>query len=87
MGKRRVGIVGYGALGKFLYNKLTTDDSVKNDYEIAFVWNRSIERLGVLDESIVCRDLEDFPKFSADIIVEVCHPKVSVEWGPKFLKV
>jgi predicted dinucleotide-utilizing enzyme len=37
--KKRVGIVGYGSLGKHLVTALLENPACA-DYELAFVWNR-----------------------------------------------
>lgn len=70
---RRVGIVGFGRLGepihlralrvcnccwlgKFLYDEI----SQKSDYEVAFVWNRTEEKMrGVVGEELILQDLAD----------------------------
>jgi len=43
--KTRVGIVGFGDLGQFLA-KAILEAPTTNDLEIAFVWNRTRERIG-----------------------------------------
>jgi aspartate dehydrogenase len=89
--RRRVGIVGCGSLGKYLIHAITTDATVAAALEIAFVWNRSAERVAELGEAAVplaarCADLATFPDFRADVIVEVCHPDVTAQWGAAFLQ-
>ena len=37
----RVGIVGFGALGQYIYRALVLDAAKKIDAEICFIWNRS----------------------------------------------
>ena len=70
--KRRVGIVGYGHLGKFLTKAISNHENL----ELAFVWNRSksaFEGSG-LDPNLILENLEDCDKKNADLIVEVSHP-------------
>ncbi|GIX77945.1 putative L-aspartate dehydrogenase [Caerostris extrusa] len=67
--KRRVGILGYGNLGKFLASKIIES----NSYQLAFIWNRS-NLCGKLDESVdssfILSDINDFKTKKPDIIVE-----------------
>ena len=81
--RRRIGIVGYGSLGRFLVARL----GEHADLELAFVWNRSVDRLDDVPPSLRCERLDDVARFSPDIIVEVCHPGVSAEWGAAWLRV
>ena len=69
----RIGILGYGNLGKYLYEELST----LPNFEIAFIWNRTRSKL--IDDKIPAEkilenisDLENFnPK--ADLIIEVAQ--------------
>lgn len=89
--KRRVGIVGCGSLGQYLINAINSDAAAASALEIAFVWNRDFSKVLALGSAVPssahCRSLDDIAEFSADIIVEVCHPDVSAKWGVKFLQV
>jgi aspartate dehydrogenase len=54
---------------------------------VAFVWNRSVEKLrveGKVPEALILENLDDFAAFGADIIAEVCHPDISLTHGAKF---
>ena len=72
--KRRIGIVGYGHLGKFL-----TDAVLKSPHlELAFVWNRTkaaFENSG-LYPNLILANLEECGQTKPDLIVEVSHPTV-----------
>lgn len=81
MERRRVGIVGFGHLGRFLYHSLK--DS--KNFQVAFVWNRTLSVLDEVEEKLVLRDLSDFRKKPADIIVEVAHPDITKAFGIDFL--
>lgn len=87
--RRRVGIVGFGSLGQFLAEKILTDAKASAAFELAFVWNRSPDKVDAfvpaLPDGVKCRDLADFPKYGADVIVEVSHPDVTRAWGAAFL--
>ena len=84
--KRRVGIVGYGKLGKFLAQAIQ-ESELKNTYELSFVWNRDPNKIGkeIPTEKIITK-LSDFQQHPSDLIVEVAHPIVSQQWGVAFLE-
>ena len=85
---RRVGILGYGALGQYLVDAISGGDAAASSAcEIAFVWNRSPEKLDKLPALLRCTDLSDVSRFSPDLIVEVCHPGLLAEWGAHLLTV
>lgn len=84
---RRVGIVGFGKLGHYLVDAIVKGDAP--GLGVAFVWNRSPER--VAESKLVradqhCRDLSEFARFEPDLIVEVAHPEVTREFGPRFVR-
>ena len=82
--KRRIGIVGYGHLGKFLTNAILNHENL----ELVFVWNRSksvFDGSG-LDQNLILENLEDCDKKNADLIVEVSHP-IIVEKVSFFLQI
>lgn len=81
--KIRIGIVGFGHLGQYLYDAIKEHD----DYEIAFVWNRTLENLkGKIPANFVLDDLAQFATRNPDLVVEVAHPSISVQYGPMFLE-
>ena len=89
--RRRVGIVGFGALGQFLVRALLTNPSVAALYELVFVWNRSPQKIQestdpVVPSELVLFDLADFASRKADIVVEVSHPIIYKEFGKQFLE-
>jgi aspartate dehydrogenase len=86
--KRRVGIVGYGSLGKFLYDKITKDEKAQQSLEVAFVWNRTPQKCrdDGIPENLILEDLDQFTTRPVDIIVEVAHPQITVLYGERFLK-
>eukprot|EP00605_Chrysophyceae_sp_TOSAG23-4_P000002 GSChrysophyteH1.ASY1.ANO1.2.1 assembled CDS len=83
MTKLSVGILGFGALGKHMYDTIKNDASVAQFFEISFVWNRSADVLEVLPVKERCDDLNEVPLKGADIVVEVCHPSISVAIATK----
>ncbi|CAH1801390.1 unnamed protein product [Owenia fusiformis] len=81
--KRRIGVVGFGSLGQYLVEEI----QARPELELAFVWNRSKETMQQkLDERLILNDLSKFSERNADIIVEVCHPKISEQYGESFLE-
>lgn len=82
--KRRVGIVGYGHIGKYLVEEILKRD----DLELSFVWNRTSEALrNKIDDRYILEDLSSFAERTPDLIVEVAHPSITVEFGESFLDV
>jgi len=81
---KRIAVVGYGNLGKYLVQKIL--DANKNDMELVFVWNRSEITDQSLDSKYILKDLNEFDKYEVDIIIEVAHPKITENYGDKFLK-
>jgi len=86
---RSIGILGCGSLGEFLIRNILSNPSL--NLTLAFAWNRSPNRLdlliqqGLIPASARCDDLSTCSRFNADIIIEVCHPDVTKEWGSKLL--
>ncbi|CAL1270354.1 unnamed protein product [Larinioides sclopetarius] len=81
--KRRVGILGYGNLGKFLATKIIES----SNFELAFVWNRTKVVLEECIESCVVLDnISDFKSRTPDIVVEVAHPSVTKNYGKRILE-
>jgi predicted dinucleotide-utilizing enzyme len=79
----RVGIVGFGSLGQYLYNEI----SRIKEYEISFIWNRTAEKMiGQVPPELILRDLTQFHTRSPHIIIEVAHPSIVAEYGPLFLQ-
>ena len=77
----RVGIVGYGALGRYLAKEVEAREGL----ELVWVWNRS--PVPDLPVQLVLGDLGQCDKGDPDLIVEVAHPDVTKEFGAKFLEV
>ncbi|CAN9505714.1 unnamed protein product [Ophioblennius macclurei] len=81
----RIGVVGYGHLGKFLAEKILRDGRALG-LTLAFVWNRNSDKLkGLVPAELILSDLSTFADRRCDVIVEVCHPQIVKEFGPKFL--
>lgn len=81
--RRRIGIVGFGRLGKYLWERIQSCDNL----EVAFVWNRTIEQvMETIPMDQVLENLDDFALRSPDLIVEVAHPSITAKYGAAFLQ-
>lgn len=85
--KRRIGLVGFGKLGQFIADAVVNDATIRENYELAFVWNRNAAAMdGAVPSELQLADLGDFASRSPDVIVEVAHPAISRDYGTKFLE-
>ncbi len=82
--KTRIGVVGYGFIGRHLCQAL--QDNPDWGLELAFVWNRDANKLAALPAGRALPDLGRVNERGADLIVECAHPQVSVEYGAAFLR-
>ncbi|WP_419907998.1 aspartate dehydrogenase domain-containing protein [Hoeflea sp.] len=78
----RVGIIGCGFIGSTLANRVIASDGA---LELAFVHNRTADRLSAFDPSLHLSDLAAFYTCDPDLIVEASHPVVTAEHGTAFL--
>jgi predicted dinucleotide-utilizing enzyme len=81
---RRVGIVGYGKLGKYLADALLNDRAP--GHELAFVWNRDPAKLAGVPSALRLDQLTDAHTRQPDLIVEVAHPTITWHHGERFLQ-
>ena len=86
--KRRIGFIGYGKVAAFLIQKIL-DQGNSVGVELAFVCDlfapEIVANSAEIPEECKARDLSDFEKFKADLIVEAAHPNVSKEYGARIL--
>ncbi|XP_071789928.1 aspartate dehydrogenase domain-containing protein-like [Asterias amurensis] len=81
---RRIGIVGFGHLGQFLFKSIQESE----DFDIAFVWNRTASALKEsVPQQFILENLAGFAERKPDLIVEVAHPLISSQYGEAFLAV
>ncbi|NRA44984.1 MAG: DUF108 domain-containing protein [Oligoflexales bacterium] len=84
--RKKIGILGYGKLGKFLANEFLNDPKLNKKAEICFIWNRTPIAKEDLDPRLTAiEELVELTRYSPDLIVEVAHPAVVKNWGPLFL--
>ena len=80
----RIGIVGFGLIGSYVYEQISTRPELGLD--VAFVHNRSPEKVAHLPSEVVLDDLEDFARRDPDLVVELAHASVTVAHGASFLR-
>lgn len=80
---KRIGIIGFGFIGRYIYEQISSGHVP--GLEVAFVWNRSSARLKGLPAELILADLDDFQQFSPDLAVEMCHPAISKKYGERLL--
>ena len=81
--KRRIGIIGFGFIGRHIYEQIS--QGLVPGVDVAFVWNRSQKRIRDIPRESVLTDLDRFQQFSPDLLVEMCHPDISKQYGERFL--
>ena len=69
---KRLGLAGFGFIGRFLYDRLADSEDIK----VAAVWNRNPEKLSGLEPDIICPRLEELGARELDLVVEAAHPEV-----------
>lgn len=84
MTKKRVGLVGFGFIGRKVFERVTADGG--GPLEIAFVHNRSAEALRDVPAALRLDDLADFERFTPDLVVEMAHPSYTQQWGERILR-
>src|SRR5262249_54306685 len=82
-GFMRIGIVGFGFIGKHLYQRLM--QGAEPGLSVAFVWNRSPGKIAGVPLGLILRDLAEATEKRADLIVEVAHPEVTRAHGAEFV--
>jgi aspartate dehydrogenase len=83
----KLGLVGFGALGKYLYKSITESEEYSKMFQFVFVWNRTVEKIDTgVPKELILTNLKDFSKFKVDMIIEVAHPSITCEFGAEFLK-
>lgn len=83
MERRRIGLIGFGHVGQHVYREIRARPEL--GLEIAFVHNRSREKLSDVPEAFVLGRLEDLADRQADLVVEMAHPDISRLYGETIL--
>lgn len=83
--RRRVGLIGFGFIGRQVYRRLTDEPTYGLD--VAFVHNRSAARIEGVPADLVLDDLGDIAARTPDLVVEMAHPDFTRAWGERILSV
>ena len=82
--KARIGLVGLGYIGRYVYEQITTRPEL--GLEVAFVHEQATERLAGLPAEIILPDIHDFASRQPGLVVEMAHPAVTRQFGEMFLQ-
>jgi len=80
----RVGLVGQGYLGSFVYQQLAARPEL--GLEVVFVHDADAKRLAGLPPGLALHDLADWAGRRPDLVVELAHPDVTRRHGMAFLQ-
>lgn len=83
-GSIRIGLIGFGFIGAGLFRAVQA--GLFAGLEVAFVHNRSAERLGEVPAALVLDDLAAAGGRAPDLIVESAHPAITQRYGNGFLE-
>lgn len=78
----RVGIVGYGFIGRELVARLRADPE---RFAIAFVHARRREQASDISDDEFLADLNDIAARDADLVVETAHPSITRQYGKQIV--
>lgn len=82
MTRRKIGLIGHGQIGSYVYRALADDDR----FEVVFVHDANADSLRDLPNDLVLDRLEDFAQRGADLVCELAHADVAKRWGATILK-
>jgi aspartate dehydrogenase len=80
----RIGLIGMGYIGSYVYEQIVSNPRL--GLEVAFVADRSPERLAPLPGHLVLDDLSGAAGRRPDLVVEMAHPDVTRRWGESILE-
>ena len=79
---KKIGVVGYGAIGSYLVDRIHEDKTLN----LAFVYDIDKDRLSNLDDSLVLDSMEKARERETDLIVEVAHAEWVKSFAPSVLE-
>lgn len=80
----RVGLIGYGLIGRAVHQKIAQDP--QSGMEVVFIHDISPEALQGVPEELILADLSQFTTREPDLVVEMAHPDVTRQWGTTILE-
>lgn len=82
--KKRIGIIGYGQIGKSLHNLILENNQA--GFEITAILERNDRAFENIPQGLGCRTISSFLKHDFDLVVEAAHPVVVQEDSPEILQ-
>lgn len=87
---KKIAILGFGKLGKALFQKIQTDADWQKEFHASHVWNRSamaFQGWKIPNTTKICSDITDLLSdlSEIDLVVECAHPSVLHQWGRSIL--
>ena len=88
----RIGILGFGHLGQFLYQHLRNESQRSTGgFEFAFIWNRTKEAFDKYDQALnrelIVSTIEEGLQRSPHLVIEVAHPDIIEKYAVKILDI
>ncbi|MCR9136141.1 MAG: DUF108 domain-containing protein [Alphaproteobacteria bacterium] len=78
----RVGLIGCGFIGAGIANRIASSNGA---LELAFVHNRTADKLSNYDPDLRLLNIDSFQSFSPDLIIEASHPNITRDHGAAIL--
>jgi aspartate dehydrogenase len=75
---KKIGIIGFGAIGSQLFEKITEDP----DLSVSFVFDKDQNKTTSLDSSLLPGSFEEVQQRDVDLIVEVVSPNWVSKYAP-----
>ena len=83
MRNERIGLIGFGAIGKEVYKKISK--KIIKGYDIVGIFSKDIES-GNISKKIKCKSLEDLLKKKPSIIIEAASVEACKNYAEKILR-
>lgn len=80
--KKKVGLIGYGRIGSYLFKKIKEDNELETD----FIYEIAAEKTRGIDDSILLKDPKDISTKAVDLIVEAADYRAVRSLAPEVLK-
>jgi aspartate dehydrogenase len=80
--KKRIGIIGFGVIGSYLFHKVKEEESM----QVEFVFDEDHQKTEALDPSLVLPTFDDFEGRNVHLVVEAAVPEAVRELGLRVLK-